>query len=250
MWFLLVFEEKKVRECVRKKVDFKLSELEGEHNWVWRNKTIARTRCSNQKVELSSSWTIKFCFCCCLFLLSATGCSSSATKTITSSGAIKHTTSTHKHSREDRGGTVIVSVWRKWTQNRNNPAVTSWRSSSYRRSCQNTHTRCTSGVCVWGWGRRLKSVNTPRLNTDRQWLFSYQHLCPQANKHSHAHLLTGVNSARSEHRRCIIEWILGCWTAHERERESEAIKEERRRKQKVLPYRIAHTRAHTHGHRW
>lgn len=44
------------------------------------------------------------------FLLSATGCSSSATKTITSSGAIKHTTSTHKHSREDRGGTVIVSV--------------------------------------------------------------------------------------------------------------------------------------------
>lgn len=44
------------------------------------------------------------------FFLSATGCSSSATKTITSSGAIKHTTSTHKHSREDRGGIVIVSV--------------------------------------------------------------------------------------------------------------------------------------------
>lgn len=150
MWFLLVFEKKKWESVWGKKVDFKLSELEGEHNWVWRNKTIARTRCSNQKVELSSSWTIKFCFCCCLFLLSATGCSSSATKTITSSGAIKHTTSTHKHSREDRGGTVIVSVWRKWTQNRNNPAVPSWRSSSYRRSCQNTHTRCTRGVCTCG----------------------------------------------------------------------------------------------------
>lgn len=150
MWFLLVFEEKKVRECVRKKVDFKLSELDGEHNWVWRHKTIARTRCSHQKVELSSSWTIKFCFCCCLFFLSATGCSSSATKTITSSGAIKHTTSTHKHSREDRGGTVIVSVWRKWTKNRNNPAVTLWRSSSYRRSCQNTYTHSVHKWSVCG----------------------------------------------------------------------------------------------------
>lgn len=70
---------------------------------------------------------------------------------------------------------------------------------------KHTHSVHKRSVYVWGWGRRLKSVNTPRLNTDRQWLFSYQHLCPQANKHSHAHLLAGVNSAQSEHRRCIIE---------------------------------------------
>lgn len=151
MWFLLVFEEKSERVCeeksgfqaerARRRTQLSVEEQNYRENALQQSKSGAFIVLDDQILLLLLP-----------FLLSATGCSSSATKTITSSGAIKHTTSTHKHSREDRGGTVIVSVWRKWTQNRNNPAVTSWRSSSYRRSCQNTHTRCTSGVCVCGGG--------------------------------------------------------------------------------------------------
>lgn len=121
------------------------------------------------------------------------GCSSSATKTITSSGAIKH-----KYTRKTREGSRRHPLC-ETASDASEPHRIGTRKKRRVivdvlscRSCQNT----VSEV--------LRSVNRRGL-VEQQWLFSYradththithQHLCPQTSTSTRSRSLAGVNTS-------------------------------------------------------
>lgn len=125
MWFLLVFEPRKKKWASEeeKKGGFqaeyerRIAECEGTNYRL----------CCNKNPKKSGAFDVThFPFCCCLFF--SARCSSTATKTITSSWAIRTERKVHNHTRGPRRHTV---GWDSERVTQVNPGSEQGRSRKY-----------------------------------------------------------------------------------------------------------------------
>lgn len=140
----------------------------------------------------------KFAFVVAFFLRSFTRCSSSATKTITSSGAIKHTTRTHTHiaARRHRDSERVTQV-NPESEQPHSIAVTILSKILPKHT--HARTRCTIQEC--GCGRaKFEKCKHPTIGS------GYFPISTCAHKQTNTHTRTLARWRELlRRRRCIIE---------------------------------------------